>query len=169
MSSNLEIILTNDILYISFNFLKCFIYFWERARDRAWVGEGYRERETQNRKLAPGSEQSAQSPTRGSNSRTARSWPEPKSDAQQTEPPRRPMIYCIWVLADEKREARSRPKSCCQAGHLLYVQELLGSKLWSRHVISQWPAGLTAGLHDCVGSNHRVALLDEFLSPTQIK
>ena len=44
-------------------------------RDRAWTGEGQRERETQNRKQAPGSESSAQSPTRGSNSRTARSWP----------------------------------------------------------------------------------------------
>ena len=32
-----------------------------------------RERETQNRKQAPGSEPSAQSPTRGTNSQTARS------------------------------------------------------------------------------------------------
>ena len=70
-----------------------FIYFWqrERERDRAWAGEVQRERETQNPKQAPGSELSAQSPTRGSNSRTARSWPEPKSDAQPTEPPRRPV------------------------------------------------------------------------------
>ena len=37
-------------------------------------GEGQRERETQNRKQAPGSEPSAQSLTRGSNSRTAISW-----------------------------------------------------------------------------------------------
>ena len=49
-----------------------------------------RERETQNPKQAPGSEPSAQSPTRGSNSRTAKLWPEPKSAAQPTEPPRRP-------------------------------------------------------------------------------
>ena len=49
-----------------------------------------REGETQNPKQAPGSELSAQSPTRGSNSRTVRSWPEPKSDTQPTEPPRRP-------------------------------------------------------------------------------
>ena len=42
------------------------------------------------RKQAPGSEPSAQSLTRGSNSRTARSWPEPRSDAQPTAPPRRP-------------------------------------------------------------------------------
>ena len=39
------------------------------------MGEGQRERETQNRKQAPGSEPSAHSLTRGSNSRTARSWP----------------------------------------------------------------------------------------------
>ena len=50
-----------------------------------------RERETQNLKQAPGSEPSAQSPTRGWNSRSARSWPEPKSTAQPTEPPRRPL------------------------------------------------------------------------------
>ena len=54
------------------------------------MGEVQRERETQNRKQAPGSEPAAQSLTRGSNSRTARSRPEPKSDAQPTEPPRRP-------------------------------------------------------------------------------
>ena len=34
-------------------------------RDRARVGEGQRERETQNPKQAPGSELSAQSPTQG--------------------------------------------------------------------------------------------------------
>ena len=37
-----------------------FIYFWERDRDRAQVGEGKRERETQNLKQAAGSELSAQ-------------------------------------------------------------------------------------------------------------
>ena len=36
-------------------------------------GEGQRERETQNLKQAPGSELSAQSPTRGLNSQTVRS------------------------------------------------------------------------------------------------
>ena len=44
-----------------------------KERDRVGLGEGQRERETQNPKQAPGSEPSAQSPTRGSNSRTARS------------------------------------------------------------------------------------------------
>uniref|UniRef100_A0ABI7WT40 RRM domain-containing protein n=1 Tax=Felis catus TaxID=9685 RepID=A0ABI7WT40_FELCA len=44
-----------------------------KQRETARTGEGQRERETQNRKQAPGSEPSAQSPTRGSNSRTARS------------------------------------------------------------------------------------------------
>ena len=53
----------------------------ERERDRAWAGEGQRKRETQNLKHIPGSELSAQSPTRGSNSLAVRSWPEPKSEA----------------------------------------------------------------------------------------
>ena len=44
-----------------------------RNRDRTWVGEGHRERETQNPKQAPGSELSAQSLMRGSNSRTMKS------------------------------------------------------------------------------------------------
>ena len=43
--------------------------------------EGQRERETQNPRQAPGSELSAQSPTRGLNPRTKRSRREPKSDA----------------------------------------------------------------------------------------
>ena len=38
---------------------------------------------------------SAQSPTRGSNSGTVRSRPEPKSDAQLTEPPRCPSLRSI--------------------------------------------------------------------------
>ena len=67
-------------------FLRFYFYFWERERDRVRAGEGQRERE-QNPKQAPGSELSVQNPTWGLNPRTARSWPEPKSDAQLTEPP----------------------------------------------------------------------------------
>ena len=57
-------------------------------RDREGVGQGQRE-ETQ----APGSKLSAQSPMRGSNSQTVRSWPEAKSVAQLTEPPMYPNKY----------------------------------------------------------------------------
>ena len=66
------------------------MFIFERGRERVQVGEGQKERETQNLKQAPGSELSAQSPTRSSNSQTVRSWPEPKLDAQPTEPPRCP-------------------------------------------------------------------------------
>ena len=63
--------------------------------------KGQREGETQNLKQASGSELSAQSPTRDSSSQTVRSWPEPKSDAQPTEPPRLPylniFIYSIYT------------------------------------------------------------------------
>ena len=76
-----------------------FIYYWETERDRAWTWEGQREEETQNLKQAPGSELSAQSPMRRSNSQTARLWPEPKSDAQPTEPPRRPLVYFLVHLS----------------------------------------------------------------------
>ena len=60
-----------------------------RERDRAWAGEG-RERGTQNLKQASGSELSAQSLTWGSNPRAGRSWPEPESVAELTDPPRCP-------------------------------------------------------------------------------
>ena len=69
---------------------KYFFYLFLRDRGRVWAGEGQRERETQNPKQAPGSELLAQSPTWGLKSQTVRSWPEPKSDTQPTEPPRYP-------------------------------------------------------------------------------
>ena len=54
-------------------FLLFFLMFiFERDRGRAQAGRG-RERGRQNSKQAPGSELAAQSPTRGSNSRTVRS------------------------------------------------------------------------------------------------
>ena len=53
-------------------FLKC-LFLRKRKRETA-SGEGAkREKETQNPKQAPGFERSAQSPTRGSNSRAVRS------------------------------------------------------------------------------------------------
>ena len=58
--------------YFKFFFQCLFIFGTERETEHE-RREGQRDRETQNRKPAPGSEPSAQSPTRGSNSRTARS------------------------------------------------------------------------------------------------
>ena len=59
-----------------FNFyLLCF-----RDRDRTWMGEEQRDRETQNPKEASGSELSAQSPMQGLNPRTVTSWPKLKLD-----------------------------------------------------------------------------------------
>ena len=78
-----------------------FIFIFGTERDRAWAGGAERERETQNQKQAPGSELSAQSPTRGSNPWTVRSWPEPKSDAQPTEPPRSPRLALLTMTKVE--------------------------------------------------------------------
>ena len=65
-----------DIVYSTKYFLKkkffFIIYFWETV----WAGEGQKERKAQNLKQTPGSELSAQSPMRGSNSQPSRSWPE---------------------------------------------------------------------------------------------
>ena len=59
-------------------------------------GGAEREREAQNLKQAPGSELSAQSAMWGSNPLTVRSSPEPKLDAQLTEPPKRLIIRYIF-------------------------------------------------------------------------
>ena len=67
--------LTSWWYMILFNFFFQRLFIFGTERDRAWTGEGQKERETQNWKQAPGSKPSAQSLTRGSNSRTARSWP----------------------------------------------------------------------------------------------
>ena len=70
-----RIALPNLVLFFFLIFFSTFYFIFETERDRARTGEGQRERETQNRKQAPGSEPSAQSPSRGLNSRTVRSWP----------------------------------------------------------------------------------------------
>ena len=67
-------------------FKKIFLCFWERGRE---LRKG-KERETQYPKQAPGSELSAQSSMWGLNPWTVRSWSEPKSNAQPTEPARSP-------------------------------------------------------------------------------
>ena len=65
---------------------------------RETESEQQKEKETQNPKQAPGSEQSAQSLTGGSNLQTVRSWPELKSDAQLTEPPKHPGKKTLLTL-----------------------------------------------------------------------
>ena len=67
-----------------------FIYFWERETEHEQGRSREKGRDTESE---AGSKLSAQSPTRGSNPQTARSWAKPKSDAQPTEPPRRPQIW----------------------------------------------------------------------------
>ena len=84
-----------------------FIYFGRQRERKSEQGRG-RERETQNPKQAPGSALSAQSPKRGSNSRTARSRPELKSDAQLTEPPRHPSKINI-ILPTPRSCPEERP------------------------------------------------------------
>ena len=62
-----------DLYSLGFSsFFKFFVFLFEREREREG-GEGQRERETQNPKQAPGSDLSAQSPTRGLNSEAMRS------------------------------------------------------------------------------------------------
>ena len=67
-------------------FFLTFIYFWETDRDRARAGEGQTKGYRIWSRLQDLSCLLAQSQTWGSNSWTARPWPELKSDAQPTEP-----------------------------------------------------------------------------------
>ena len=75
-------------------------YFWDRERETEYKqGRGRERGRHRTWKQAPGSELAAQRPTWGSIPRAARSWPEPKSDAQLTEPPRCPQnIFFRWCF-----------------------------------------------------------------------
>ena len=84
-------------------FFYMFIYFWEREREQAWAGEGQREKETQNPKQAPGSELSAQSPMRGLNSWTIRSWPELKSMLNQLSHVGAPNVFLFKFIFERDR------------------------------------------------------------------
>ena len=88
-----------------FLFFVYFCFFERETGGQNGSRKGQRERETQNPKQAPGFELSAQSLTRGSNSQTARSGPEPKSGAQLTEPPRRPNAehFYTWFSKEYER------------------------------------------------------------------
>ena len=71
--------------YLKKNFFLMFIFERKTRRDRAWVGEGQRGRDGDTESKAGARLWlSAQSPLRGSNSQTVRSWPKMKSDTQQT-------------------------------------------------------------------------------------
>ena len=103
---NLTSYLTSHLALFHFfflNFLKCLFIL---ERETGQVGQGQRERESQNRKQAPGSELSAQSWMRGSNSQAMRSRPEPKLDAQLTEPPRHPIAPFYLLKATLKGQLR---------------------------------------------------------------
>ena len=75
-------------LFLSCFFFLMFIYFWQREREQA--GEGQRERET--RIWSRLSTVSAK-PNMELKSWTVRSQPEPKLEAQLTEPPRCPFTW----------------------------------------------------------------------------
>ena len=92
-------------LAIFFFFQRLFIFGTER--DRAWTGEGQREKETQNQKQAPGSEPSAQSLTRGSNSRTARSWPGWSRTLNRLRHPGAPAIIFLMFIYFWERQRQS--------------------------------------------------------------
>ena len=79
-------------VYVSLQFF--FFFLRERKRtcmcEQGWGREGGRGSEA-------GSVLTAVNPMRGLNSWTVRSWPEPKSDAQLTEPLKCPNLYPVFI------------------------------------------------------------------------
>ena len=91
-------------------------------------GRAQREGDTES-ETGPGSELSAQSPTRGSNSRTVRSWPEPKADAQSTEPPRSPN-NSTWIIRNTCCYLQGKYQRNKQTNNLLsIIKKLIEKKI----------------------------------------
>ena len=105
-------------------FFSCLFIF---ERDRAWTGEGQRERETQNRKQAPGSQPSAQSLTRGSNSRTARSWPGWSRTLNRLRHPATLNVYLFLRVRERERERAWTGKRQKERER----ESKAGSRLWA--------------------------------------
>ena len=132
------------VIYLYIRMLMCLknfflMFIWEREREMS--GEGQRERETQNWKQAPGSELSAQSSMQASNPRTVRSWSELKSDAQPTEPPRRPwiLVYLNVSLPQSWKSSFAYCYRCCVTCVTPWQRPPLRAVLSER---PRWPQGL---------------------------
>ena len=92
-------------LFFFYFFFSTFIYFWDRERQSMNGGGAERE----GGKQAPGSEPSAQSPTRGSNSRTGRSWPGWSRTLNRLRHPGAPWFNSVFMafLSRSFRQVRS--------------------------------------------------------------
>ena len=89
MTEILRKLLSNHFAY--YFFLKVYSFLREKGRAHANKVGAERERKREGgRKSEVGSSLTTHSSMWGSNSRTLRSWPEPKSDTWLTEPPRHP-------------------------------------------------------------------------------
>ena len=82
-------------------FFNVFIYFWDRERQSMSRGGAEREGDT-DLKQAPGSALSAQSPTRGLNSRTASSWPGWSRTLNRLRHPGAPIVNILKILFQKK-------------------------------------------------------------------
>ena len=107
----------NSGLSLLKKFLNVYLFLRERDRDRdrAGVGKGQRERETQNLKQAAGSELSAQSPTRGSNPRTVRTWPESKLETYRLSHPSAPVLGYFEMLKNKYPVCQIKLEKCSQS------------------------------------------------------
>ena len=143
------------------------IYFWER--ERAWAGEGHRDREKDG--LSLGCSLGAWR-RRSLNSLTMRSWPEPESDTQPTEPSRCPgkmflintssLLLCVCFFGREREREAERQRETdrgresqaglhCQCGAQTHTRSW-GShgafkgfklKLWDHNLGQNWVWWLT--------------------------
>ena len=123
---------------LNFFFQRLFIFGTER--DRVPAGEGQRERETQTLKQAPGSELSAQSPTRSTNPQTTDHDLSRSRTLNRLSPPGAPSL-CTCEMQFSHRLFRNMCTAWQGARISLYPEEVPrgeGRRVGSRHSGSRW-------------------------------
>ena len=123
-----------------------------RETETARVGEGQLEREREDPKQALHCQHRGRYGARPHEA--MRSWPEPKSDAELTEPPRRPSPVFLKSLVISGRTVAWRGFECRRTG-----QEVAGQ------VRCYWAGIFLQRLHDIAPLHSRIFSTDMYWSP----
>ena len=112
------------LFQVFFSFLFFFnVYLFFRERERKGR-EGQKEGDS---RYKAGFALTAESLMQGSNSQTERSWPEPKSDAQPTGPPRRPSKvsdrFILFIFKNLVSPGSQSPNASSLNSHLEWLQK----------------------------------------------
>ena len=154
MTEILRKLLSNHFPY--YFFLKVYSFLREKGRAHANKVGAERERKREGgRKSEVGSSLTTHSSMWGSNSRTLRSWPEPKSDTWLTEPPRHPhfTLFKFFIERDDASEWGWREGN---RDRIPWGADREGEKEWEKRSSSEAGLVLTqsrARAHPKQGSN----------------